>query len=211
MKHRSRPTFRDLARAAGVSPSTVSRVANQKASVDPAISQRVSKAAVKLGLDLSRNRPKVIALLLSNREVLHPYHSHVLSGAEAHCASREHSVLYLTFRYDGTTSWQRLSIPAVLEQRDLVSGFILAGTNWPNLLELLTRKQVPFSVLGDNVLSDWNPEAYDVVWSDDIHGAWEVTRYLQLLGHRDIWFAGNRRLSWFARRYRGYEKAMREA
>ena len=38
-----------------------------------------------------------------------------------------------------------------------------------------------------------------------------MTRYLQSLGHRQIWYVGNCRLPWFARRYEGYRQAMEEA
>jgi DNA-binding LacI/PurR family transcriptional regulator len=37
-----------------------------------------------------------------------------------------------------------------------------------------------------------------------------LTQYLQSLGHRHIGFVGNCQLPWFARRYRGYERAMEE-
>jgi DNA-binding LacI/PurR family transcriptional regulator len=208
---RKNATVSQVARLAGVSPATVSRVAKGSAYVDAEIEARVREAASRLGLDLLRNRPRVIGMILSNREILHPYHSHILTGAEAYCAAHDYSVLFLTFRYDAGVPWQKLNLPRVLQRRDLLSGLIVAGTNSPNLLDLLSRKRIPFAVLGDNVLGGWEPDKYDVVWSDDVQGADEMTRYLQSLGHRDIWFIGTRRLSWFARRYSGYAKAMEDA
>jgi DNA-binding LacI/PurR family transcriptional regulator len=38
-----------------------------------------------------------------------------------------------------------------------------------------------------------------------------MTRHLLSLGQRDIWFVGHTRLPWFARRYEGYCRAMKEA
>jgi LacI family transcriptional regulator len=52
---------------------------------------------------------------------------------------------------------------------------------------------------------------YDMVFSDDIQGGQDVTRYLISLGHHHIWFVGNVRLPWFARCYEGYRRAMEEA
>lgn len=201
----------DVARAAGVSLATVSRVATGSTYVDAAIEARVRVIAARLGFDLSRKRSKVLALLLSNREILHPYHSHVLSGAEAYCAANDYSILFLSFRYDQGTSWRELKLPKPFERRDAVAGFIVAGTNSLNLLTLLAHRRVPFSVLGDNVLGDWSPESFDVVWSDDIQGAYEMTRHLQSLGHTRIGFIGNAQLSWLARRREGYLRAMRDA
>lgn len=206
-----KPTVAQVARLAGVSPATVSRVAKGSAFVDPEIEARVREAASRLGMDLLRNRPRVIGMILSNRDILHPYHSQILIEAEARCAACDYNILFLTFRYEAGVPWQKLNLPRVLQRRDLVSGLIVAGTNSPNLLELLTQRRIPFAVLGDNVLGEWNPDKCDVVWSDDIQGAYEMTRYLRSLGHRDIWFVGNRQLSWFARRHKGYVRAMEEA
>jgi DNA-binding LacI/PurR family transcriptional regulator len=205
------PTLKDVARVAKVSASTVSRVATRSALVDANIEQRVRKAAHDIGFDLTRKRPRVIALLLGNREILHPYHSHVLSGAESYCAAHDYNILFLTFRYDLAASAEDLNLPRALHRHDLVCGFILAGTNSPHLLELLAGKRLPFAVLGDNVVGEWDSQNCDVVWSDDVRGAFEMTRYVQSLGHRDIWFVGSRRLPWFNRRFQGYAEAMTSA
>jgi len=201
----------DVARLAKVSQPTASRVANASGSVNPVIQERVKRAAKRLGFELFRKRPRVVALLLSNREILHPYHSHVLTGAEAFCAERGYSILFLRFRYDASASWRKLDLPHALQRHDLVSGYILAGTTSANLLELLRHKRMPFAVLGDNVLGVWQPPECDVVWSDDIQGACDLTNYLINIGHRDIWFLGNLRLPWFQRRYQGYLAALNEA
>jgi DNA-binding LacI/PurR family transcriptional regulator len=205
-------TIKDVAKLAGVSIATVSRVATGSSRVSRAVAQRVLKAAADLGVDLSRrSKGRVIAFMLSNRGMLHPFHSHILVEAEAHCSGNDWSTLFLTLTYSPTARWRDLHIPRILERRDLVSGFIIAGTNFQNLLDRLDHERWPFAVLGNNVLGEWRPEKHDVVWFDDTQGAIDLTRYLQSLGHRDIWFVGNTRLPWFARRYSGYCHAMREA
>jgi DNA-binding LacI/PurR family transcriptional regulator len=208
---KTRPTLKEIAQAAGVSVSTASRIANGSAAVDPQVAERVREAARTLGFDLARKRPRTMALLLGNREILHGYHSHVLSGAEAYCSAHDYSMLFLSLRYESEVPWNKLALPRVLQRHDLVGGFILAGTNFPNLLQLLSEKRIPFAVLGDNVVGDWNARDCDVVWSDDVQGAFEMTRYLQALRHTDIWFVGSRKLPWFQRRFNGYASAMAEA
>jgi DNA-binding LacI/PurR family transcriptional regulator len=120
-------------------------------------------------------------------------------------------MLFLTLRYPGTAPWQELHLPPILGRHDMVDGVILGGTNTPNLFALLRRKAIPFAVLGNNVISEWRPEEYDVVWFDDLQGSFEMTRYLLSLGHRHIWFVGHTQLPWFSRRYEGYCRAMKEA
>jgi len=207
-----RHTIKDVAKLAGVSIATVSRVATGSSRVSEEATQRVKDAAEKLGVDLNRRgKGKVIAFILSNRGMLHPFHSHILVEAEEYCSRHDWSMLFLTLSYSPSVRWRDLHIPRVLERRDLVSGFIVAGTNSQNLLDLLDHERLPFAVLGNNVLGDWRPEKHDVLWFDDVQGGAELTRYLQSLGHRDIWFAGNTRLPWYARRYSGYCQAMQEA
>ena len=56
----------------------------------------------------------------------------------------------------------------------------------------------------------WRSDKYDAVYFDDIKGARQLTRYLESLGHRDIWFVGNRKSASFERTYQGYEQVMTE-
>lgn len=202
-------TLRNVARLAGVSVATVSRVMTGKARVSQEIADRVLKSASEIGVDLNRwNKSRLIAFLLCNRAVLHPFHSHVLLGAEASVAEQGWNMLFVTLHYSPTQHWRDIHIPRILERRDLASGFIIAGTSSQNLLEYLSYERVPFSVLGNNVVGDWRPEEHDVVCFDDIQGGVEVTSYLLSLGHRDIWYVGNTQLPWYRRRYEGYCQAM---
>jgi len=204
--------MRDVAEAAQVSLATVSRVVNGTGAVSIEVQERVKKAAQRLGINLIRsNKPKMVAFVLSNREMLHPFHSRVLVGAQNHCAARGWDMLFLSFNYSSSPPWNALHLPQILQRRDIVRAVILAGTNSQNLLVSLTRRGLPFAVLGNNVVGEWHPEKYDVVWSNDIEGAYDVTRYLQSIGHRDIWYVGNCQLPWFARCYEGYRRAMEEA
>ncbi len=195
-----------------MSISTISRIANGNSRVDPQIKERVKRAALKLGVELQgRKKHKTFAFILSNREMLHPFHSHILAGAEAASAAYGYNMLFLSFRYTASKSARGLELPGILENPEQVSGFILAGTNFPNLLDLLSRRRIPFVVLGNNVLGEWKSERYDVVTFDDTQGAYEMTEHLLALGHRDIWYVGNCRLPWYALRYAGYRQAMERA
>jgi DNA-binding LacI/PurR family transcriptional regulator len=205
-------TFQDVARLANVSPSTVSRVSTSIARVDREVADRVRTAAATLGVDLNpRKKARIVGFLLSNRDMLHPFHSRILAGAEAYCSARDHSVLFLPYRYLFNTSWRQLHVPDIWKRREIVCGFIVAGANAQNLFELLRHHEIPFAAFGNNVAGDWRREECDAVWFDDIKGSFEMTRHLQSLGHRDIWFLANCQLPWFSRRYQGYLQAMNEA
>lgn len=201
-----------MARKAEVSVATVSRVARGSSSVGLATKIRVRDAASKLGFSLDQTRRnKALAFVLSNREMLHPVHSQILVGAEHRARALGWEMIFLVFRYDLHSPWKELHLPRVAQRGDVFRGVILAGTNAPNLLELLAHKRIPSVVFGNNVVGEWKDSDYDAVYCNDILGGFDVTRYLQSLGHRDIWYVGNCRLPWFARTYEGYRRAMEEA
>lgn len=212
MKRSQRVKLIDIARAANVSAATVSRLVGGQAGVDPETRDRILKAAVRLGFDLERGRKsKIIAFLLSNRGVLHPFHSSVLMGVEAYCAEHEYALLFLPFQYPIGASMTDLKLPEILQRRRIISGVIVAGTNSQTLLDVLTHRGIPWVALGNNVIGDRSRTPEGAVYFDDVIGAYELTRYLQSLGHRKIAFLGNLNLPWYARRYQGYRRAMEEA
>src|SRR5947207_10443200 len=73
---RSRIGLREIANLAQASVATVSRVLNGNTRVDPALRKRVLESAAQLNIDVSgRNKTKALAFLLSNRTMLHAFHS----------------------------------------------------------------------------------------------------------------------------------------
>ena len=165
-----------------------------------------------LDIDLSqRNKTKALAFLVSNRAVLHSFHSRILLGAEEHCAAHGWDMVFLSFNYSPQTPWKELHLPKVVQRHDVVRAVILAGTTSMNLLESFDHKGIAYVVLGNNVIGGPQDLRSDVVFSDDIQGGQDMTRYLIGLGHRDIWFIGNLRLPWFARCFEGHRRAMEEA
>lgn len=204
--------LKEIAFAANVSVATASRVLSGNNRVAPDIQKVVFEEAKKLGIDLSqRNKSKTLVFLLSNRSMLHSFHSRILSGAEAHCAAHGWDIVFLSFNYSPQVPWTELNLPKLLQRHDVVRGVILAGTNSTNLIHLLVQKGITFVVLGNNVIGEHRVlKNSDVVFADDIQGGQDATRYLIGLGHRNVWFVGNTRMPWFARCYQGYRRAMEE-
>jgi DNA-binding LacI/PurR family transcriptional regulator len=210
--HGRKVVLKEIAAEAKVSMATVSRVLNGNNRVDPAIQMAVLDAAAKFDLDLlQRNKAKALAFLLSNRVMLHPFHSRILSGAEGYCAAQGWDIVFLSFNYPLNAHWEQLHLPKILERRDVIRAVIVAGTNSGSLLELLEREGVPYVAFGNNIFKPVPLSKGDLVFSDETRGAGDMTRYLISLGHQDIWFVGNRRLPWFARCFAGYGQAMDDA
>jgi DNA-binding LacI/PurR family transcriptional regulator len=202
-------TFKDVASKAGVSLATVSRVFNGNTRVSGEIYERVTKAARDLGIDLQKeNTPTTVAFVLSNRETLHAFHSRIFFGANEYCKTHGADMLFLSLDYPANVPWNELILPRVLRRRDVTQAVILAGNNSENLMIALKQEGIPFATLGNNILDDIPDAVYHTVSSDDVQGAYDMTSYLQRLGHSDIWFVGNVGLPWLARCYTGYARAM---
>ena len=203
----------ELATKANVSVATVSRILNGSARVSQELQDRVRKAAVEIGINLQdTTRSRTVAFVLGNRHMLHMFHSRVLAGAQDYCTSHGWDAIFLSFNYQPSVPWKELRFPQVLRRRDIIRAAILAGTNSENLLVALKHRGIPFAALGNNLLLNETEHLdYDVVYSNDIQSAYEITRYLQSLNHRNIWFVGNTKLPWFARCFSGYNRAMKDA
>jgi DNA-binding LacI/PurR family transcriptional regulator len=205
--------LREIAQLAGVSLATVSRVLNGNTRVDESLQKLVLDAAATLDIDVSsRNKTKALAFLLSNRAMVHAFHSRVLIGAEAHCTALGWDMVFLSYNYSLNVSHRELHPPRILQRHDAVRAVILAGTNSMSMLRFLKNKNITFAVLGNNVMDASDDlDKHDVVFTDDIQGAYDMTQYLISLGHRQIGFVGNLRLPWFARCFAGYRRAMDSA
>lgn len=211
---KKKPSFQDLARLANVSTATVSRIARGQINVDAGIRARVRNAADELGIDLEQRRNEkssIIAFILANRDILHNFQARILFGAENYCSSQNKELLFLSLRYSPAVPPRDLHLPQILSQRALVRAVILGGTNSSNMLSALREREIPFSVLGNNVLGQWTPAEYDAVYSDDTQGAFDLTGHLIAEGHRDIWFIGDSELPWYARCAHGYRERMLQA
>ena len=212
----------DVARRAGVSLSSVSRVANHHPGVHPRLRRRIEGVLKDLGYTPSANkrRPKtrgtrLIYFVLANRDLHIPFHSRVLQAIENECRRQGDLVLFRSLRYSADTPAGELDVSELLrtpppEKRGLSpDGVILTGLTYPNFIEALKAADVPFMLLANNYTG--SDLSGDAVAFDGFQGACDATRYLIELGHTNILFIGDLKLSWFSRLYEGYLHAVKEA
>ena len=211
-------TIRDVARRAGVAVGTVSRVVNNRPDVNQELRERVLRALEELNYrpnararSFARNSSPIVSFILSNRDFLHPFHSHVLQGVEEYCEETGYFVIYTSFRYSPMVAPAELRLPSVLQSHGIADCVILAGANYDNFTSNLEKQGIHYVLLVSNFVTKRRREAYDQVRFDDYGGAVEATRYLIQLGHRHIWYIGDTSVPWYRRRYEGYTKAMIEA
>jgi LacI family transcriptional regulator len=186
MKKSNRVTIVDVARAAGVSYTTVSRVLNNKGSVKPETRERVLTAVTRLGYvvdqrarSLAGGRSQLIGLLVHDLGT--SYIGEIIRGIDAELASAQYDLLlYTTHRrkikesaYVGTLT------------RGLADGLILVLPRDPGAyLETLRQQRFPH-ILIDHRGGD---EEAPAVAAANLQGAYRATEYLVELGHRRIGF-----------------------
>ncbi len=198
------PTIRDVARRAGVSPSTVSRVLNDRPGISEETRARVLAAARELGYipdmagrTLASGRTLNLGFLLHPRHSLgpHSFYGEVLTGVDREARRHGYHVL---FAAEGD-----LKVPQMVRE-GRVDGLILAGCDIPR--ETIVALQVQNVPL---VLVDNHVEKVNSIATDNVGGAYEATSHLIRLGHRRIAFL----CEWledlsFAERFEGYRRAL---
>lgn len=202
-------TIMDVAREAGVSYSTVSRVLNGFELVKPATRQRVQNVAERLGYvanlqarSLAGGRSRVIGLLVPGLET--SFIGEVIRGVDEEIAHAQYDLmLYTTHRNRGKEAAYVNTIV-----NGLADGLLLIVPLMPAaFLKVLPSHQYPY-VLVDQA----DPSGKGgVVDATNWQGAYEATRYLISIGHRRIGFiTGQMQLSSAVDRLQGYRDALRD-
>lgn len=211
-------TIKEVAKIAKVAVSTVSRVINDHPDVKAETKQKVLKVIKRLGYrphsgarQLVRETSETICFIMSNRDVINPFHSRILFGVEKYARSVAHSVIFLEFDYPPHVPPDELVLPRIIWERGAVDGLVLAGTNYPNFVRAVKALGIPFVLFGSNVVGRLAMNDLDSVWLDHRGGAQQATEYLIKLGHKKIWFAGELSLPWGRACHQGYASAMRES
>jgi LacI family transcriptional regulator len=204
-------TIRDVARRAGVSAMTVSRVINNSPSVSPQTRVRVEQAISDLGYipsrlarGLSAQRTRTLAVIVP--DVANPFFTLIVRGAEDVARRGGYRVILCDTRAD--LELEREVIDEMIAHR--VDGIVIAPVSDRSRehLRRLTKFGVPF-VLVDRTVPGIDADA---VVGDSIGGAQRLVQHLIALGHRRIgMIVESDAVSTARDRRQGYEAALRAA
>jgi LacI family transcriptional regulator len=202
-------TIVDVAREAGVSYATVSRVINNKGYINPETRARVMLAVTKLGYvvnqqarSLAGGRSQVVGLVVPG--VDNAYIGEIIRGIDEELAKQSYDLmLYTTHRRKTRES----TYVATLTQ-GLADGLLLVLPRTPGTyLDTLRRRSFPYVLIDHQGIDDTGPS----VGATNRRGGYEATRYLIELGHRRIGFiTGNLDMRCSTDRMDGYHAALAE-
>ncbi|MCI1019061.1 LacI family DNA-binding transcriptional regulator [Microbacterium sp. C5A9] len=202
----SRTTIHDVARAAGVSVSTVSKAVNGRYGIADATVQRVLDAVKDLGYESSlvassmrARRTGVIGVLLADFE---PFSAEILKGVGAAMHDTGFDLLaYAGSHHGASDGWERRSLSRL-------SGTLIDAAIMVTPTVVNAGTEIPVVAVDPHTGRADLP----TVESDSFGGALAATRHLIELGHRRIGFlAGRPDLRSAGLRDAGYRRALTDA
>jgi len=202
-------TIQDIAKLAGVSKATVSRVLNHKPTVDPAIRERVMKIVNERGFVpsitatvLRGGRTQLIGVLAP--PLTSPYVPEIMLGVAEVTDRTSYEVVLYTISPARNHSDVLDRILAMKLSTGLLA--IMPGQLGSHL-DHLYKQGVPIVTIEDQVAPTKTPW----IGIDNVSSAYEATHHLLSLGHRRVGHVlGPSEYLCTRERYQGYCQALRE-
>lgn len=201
-------TIQDVARAAGVSVSTISRVLNNRADVAEDTQQHIVDVIQQMGYSsnlAARSMRSVHTNLIGMivPDVEYPYSLEMLRGVNHAISNQKYDLLIYT-----TGTYQKQDT-ALHEQHyvKLLNGTVTDGVIVVTPSAALFSSSAPIVSIDPHTIV----ENYPTIYADHYQGATEAMRYLLGLGHRRIGYITGRPGLQNGERQRAYEDALRAA
>lgn len=216
MKRPNQITLSDVAKAAGVSPSTVSRVISDSPKISQSTKEKVLKCMDELGYypnaiaqSLAKKRTGNIGVIMPSRAedvLLNPFFPEALRGILKGASNKGYDILLSTHNEKD----DELEHIKNFIRGSKVDGIVLMSSKVNDKsIEYLCKIDFPFSLIG----SPYNfVEIVNNVDNDNYMATYELTMYLTMMGKRRIaMIVGDEELIVTRKRVEGYKRALKES
>ncbi|MGJ9457674.1 LacI family DNA-binding transcriptional regulator [Oceanobacillus sp. CF4.6] len=209
-------TIKDVAKATGVSPSTVSRVIADNPRISPETKKKVRKSLKELGYhpnisarNLVAKSTKAIGVIMpssADKALQNPFFPEILRGV----GSVTHRMQYSMTLSSGQTEEEIFEEVQRMVHGSYVDGVILLYSRINDrVMNFLRENEFPFLIVGKPYE---NINEITHVDNDNFSAGKEITKYLIDHGHERIAFiGGSKELFVTLDRESGYEAALKEA
>lgn len=198
-------TLTYIAKKANVSVATVSRVLNGNSSVDEKIKNKINKIINSDGYNIKKTikNKQIISVIIP--DITNPFFANIIEGIENTANLYGYHIILSQYKENKD----------ILNKyfRDItkigVSGYIIVSSTGSSeyFNEILTKVSVPIIFLDRKV----DIENINYVGSDNEIGAYNATKYLIDLGHKNIiYMAGHQDISTENERFSGFIKALND-
>lgn len=201
------PSIKDVARRAGVSSATVSRVLANKPHVREEVRQRVLAAVEELGYQPSRvarslrvQRSRIIGLIIS--DIQNPFFTSLVRAVED--VAYEHE--YAVFLCNSDEDIQKESLYIDVMQAERVAGVVISATReTENPSRKLVEAGIPVVAVDRRMLD----LEVDTVMVDNVGASFQLVSHLINDGHQRIGaVVGTPKATTGRERYEGYVRAL---
>ena len=189
----ARPTIYDVAEAAGVATSTVSRAFSTPGRVSARTREHVLAVAAEVGYRpnpharaLLSGRHYTVAMVVS--DITNPHYFELIRGAEMRAKASEYTLVLVNAEES-----HRIEYAQIQRLISSVDGFVLAASRLPdaNLSQIAAQRPVV-------LMSRQAPGLASVVL-DHAQGCRRIVEHLASLGHRKLIYLAGPRNSWMAK------------
>ncbi|WP_238883631.1 LacI family DNA-binding transcriptional regulator [Clostridium sp. YIM B02551] len=204
-------SIKDVAREAGVSIATVSRVLNDIDVVNEETKKKVLDAIKKLGYrpnivarSLKTQRTKTIGILVP--DISSQFYPEVVRGAEDVSNIYDYNVILCNSDFDGEKEKEYLK---VLKEKMVDGVLYMSSSLQDETLDLINELDLKTVLVETKDKEGTLPS----VIIDNVKATYDATKYLLDKGLKNIGYIGMEKeaLNAWAERYNGYEKALKEA
>lgn len=214
---------REIAKLAGVSRSTVSRVVNNYSNVTPETKERVERTIKKYGYvphasaqALAGKISKIIGIFIANirlgDEDFRVFRNVYVSPFEAAIIDRADKLGYNTLILIINDNEDFKKIRKLFNSKILSGGIFLGANNNSKEIFELIESGYKIAVIDQEKTKKKKINSHIIVNSDNCNGAYKATKYLIDYGHKEIaHICGDMNKYSGFKRLEGYKKAMSEA
>lgn len=202
---RGRATLRDVARAAGVATSTVSRVLSEPGRISPATTAAVQRAVQELGYEARQRtpagpdaKPRAVALLVP--DITNPFYFDIIHGTQEQLKAAGYTQLLVDT--EESADVEESALESVIPS---ARGVILAASRLSTGALAGAAERVPLVALNRN------DAGVPAVLIDPGYGIHQAFQHLVSLDHSRIAFISGPAQSWSSQwRWQVFEEAARE-
>ena len=204
-----RVSIKDIAKIAGVSQSTVSRVINKPHEVSEELREKVMRVIKmfdytpnSVARGLRKGSTKVIGVIIP--DITNPFFPAIVRGIEDFLKNKDYSLILCNSDQDIEEEKKLLKL---LYSKN-VDGVIFTGSGEYNPeIEIFTDKDIPLVFL-DRI---YNKKSSSYVIVDNVKGMFELMTYLVKCGYRSFALLNGNKETFSAKaRYEGFLKAVEE-
>lgn len=185
-------TIYDVAAAAGVSASTVSRAFARPGRVSFATAEKIRKVAEELGyqsvavhrpMAQGNSRRGIIALVIA--DIANPVYFDMIVGAESEAARNGYTLLLA--HSQESSSIERIALE---QSMDIIDGIILSSSRMSDSAIRSMAKQKPTIVMNRGV------NGVSSITTDNTRGVARSLEHLAALGHKEVLYVAGPKASW---------------